>query len=66
MVFKELNNGDLFRLEISPDIFKKIPAERRTPKGCGCDKVNAENTSNGTKIKVSDFSTVEKVEENNG
>lgn len=66
MVFKELRDGDLFRLEISPDTFKKIPSQRRTPKGCGCDKVNAENITTGAKIKVSDFSTVEKVEQNNG
>jgi hypothetical protein len=42
-------------------IYRKIEPQKRTPKGCGCDKVNAENVADGSKIKFSDFLTVEKV-----
>jgi hypothetical protein len=63
MVFKELAIGDLFITNGNKDIvYKKIEPQKRTPKGCGCDKVNVENTIDNSKLKFSDFMTVEKVQ----
>jgi hypothetical protein len=61
MVFKELAVGDTFKTNNNNIIYRKIEPQKRTPKGCGCDKVNAENVADGSKIKFSDFLTVEKV-----
>jgi hypothetical protein len=61
MVFKELAVGDTFKANNNNIIYRKIEPQKRTPKGCGCDKVNAENVADGSKIKFSDFLTVEKV-----
>lgn len=61
MVFKELNVGDMFKIATSPDTYKKIEVRKRNPSGCGCDKVNAENVTSGSVLKISDFTTVEKI-----
>ncbi|MFN9303230.1 MAG: hypothetical protein ACK6DA_10705 [Candidatus Kapaibacterium sp.] len=62
MVFKELAVGDLFTTNNNQDIvYKKIEPQKRNPRGCGCDKVNAENTADNTRLKFSDFMTVQKI-----
>lgn len=62
MVFKELAIGDLFITNGNKNIvYKKIEPQKRTPKGCGCDKVNVENTTDNSRLKFSDFMVVEKV-----
>jgi hypothetical protein len=61
MVFKELAVGDTFKTNNNNTIYRKIEPQKRTPSGCGCDKVNSENVADGSKMKFSDFLTVEKV-----
>lgn len=62
MIFKDLENGDIFTKASTPLIlYEKID---KIKKECGCGFYNAKNLSDGSLVAISKDSIVEKQDKN--